>query len=74
MTETNAEGLTWEEWRNAAGVKRATFYLLSCWREGEDPSETRAFRAKHEREVRKHRESAVGRMQTDMIRRMLGEQ
>jgi hypothetical protein len=42
---TNPEGLTWNEWRAAAGTGGlTTAVLLAAWRAGEDPTEYRAMR------------------------------
>lgn len=40
-SETNAEGLTWEEWRNAASAFGAEPkpYWVTEWRNGVDPTE-----------------------------------
>lgn len=39
---TNREGLTFEEWRRAAGVKQGTPGIHAAWAKGEDPTEWRA--------------------------------
>ena len=42
---TNREGLTWNEWRAAAGTGGlTTAVLLAAWRAGEDPTEYRAMK------------------------------
>lgn len=44
-TATNREGLTWNEWRAAAGTGGlTTAKLLAAWRAGEDPTEYRAMK------------------------------
>jgi hypothetical protein len=42
---TNNEGLTWPEWRDAAGVARSTSEYRTSWRLGIDPSEIRKLTA-----------------------------
>jgi hypothetical protein len=44
-TATNREGLTWDEWRAAAGTGGlTTAKLLAAWRAGEDPTEYRVMK------------------------------